>query len=126
MAKVLVVDDSELIRSELAEILEQSGHQVVIGTDGTHGIEMAKSAPDLDLIITDYNMPGVDGISMLMRIKEEIPQLAATPGVMVTTEVSKELKEQAKNTGILMWVVKPYNREQLSQAFSLLFEKIAK
>ncbi len=122
MAKILIVDDSETIRVELKEVLEAGGHAVVSGVDGNDGFEKAKGDSYFDLIISDYNMPGLDGLSMLKMIKA-LPNYAKTPLAMLTTESSKELKEAGKEAGVIVWVVKPFEKDRLLMTLSKVFEK---
>jgi two-component system chemotaxis response regulator CheY len=122
MAKILIVDDSETIRVELKEALESGGHTVVAGVDGNDGYAKAEANDYFDLIISDYNMPGADGITMLKKIKT-LPRYETTPLAMLTTESSKELKETGKSAGIIIWIVKPFDKERLLSIMQKVFEK---
>jgi len=122
MPKILIVDDSETIRVELKEVLEAGGHEVVAAVDGYDGILKAEAENYFDLIISDYNMPGIDGLSMLKRIKL-LPKYVKTPIAMLTTESSKELKEAGREAGVLIWVVKPFEKERLLMTLKKVFEK---
>lgn len=106
MAKILIVDDSETLRIQLREALEEGGHSVVEGVDGADGLRQAKAHRDLQMIITDFNMPQMDGVTMAAKVRE-VPELAKVPIMMLTTEATPEIKAAGKAAGILAWIVKP-------------------
>ena len=108
MAKILIVDDSDVLRLELRDVLTAGGHDVLEGVDGVDGAEKAAAHPDIHLIITDLNMPQLDGISMCKRIRENAA-LRRVPIFMLTTESSTELKIAGKEAGVLVWIVKPFD-----------------
>lgn len=109
--KILIVDDSESLRIELKASLEQSNYSVIEAGSGAEGLKEAKNNHDLCLIISDYNMLGMDGISMCKKIKE-MPEFAKVPILMLTTESNPKLKELGKEAGIGAWVVKPFDRDK--------------
>ena len=111
MARILTVDDSNSIRRLVAETLQTAGHEVVQAKDGTEGLEKA-SAAKVDLVISDVNMPGMDGITLVKRLRE-IPGYRFVPLLILTTELDPEKKRQAKLAGATGWLVKPFNPEQL-------------
>ena len=104
MAKILIADDSETLRLELKEVLERGGHNVVEACDGADGLKKAEESHGVQLIISDYNMPGLDGITMIAKIKQ-IDRYKLVPVGMLTTESSKELKQSGKEAGVVVWVV---------------------
>lgn len=106
MAKILVVDDTEFTRKQLGEFLQAAGHSVLYGHNGANGLEQAENSGDIALIISDYNMPEMDGLTMLRRIRA-LPEHAKTPSFMLTTESSPELKALGKECGVLAWIIKP-------------------
>lgn len=106
MAKILIVDDSETLRIQLREALEAGGHTVIEGVDGVDGLRQAKANLDLQMIITDFNMPQMDGVTMAAKIRE-IPDLGKVPMMMLTTEATPDIKAAGKAAGILAWIVKP-------------------
>ncbi len=106
MAKILIVDDSETLRIQLREALEGAGHSVWEGVDGVDGLKQAKQHRDLQMIITDFNMPQMDGVTMAAKIRE-IPEFAKVPIMMLTTEATPDIKAAGKAAGILAWIVKP-------------------
>ncbi|SMF08640.1 response regulator [Pseudobacteriovorax antillogorgiicola] len=124
MAKILIVDDSETLRDQLRDVIEKAGHQVVEGHHGRHGCEVAEANQDIDLIISDFNMPELDGISMIKRIKEQA-QFKETPAFMLTTESTKELMQQGKEAGVMAWIVKPFDEEEIIEAIDAVLEDAA-
>jgi two-component system chemotaxis response regulator CheY len=112
MAKILIVDDSETIRMAVKSLLVDAGHEVIAGADGKEGLELALNCSDLELIISDFNMPGLDGVAMCKAIGEERKD-RKFPILMLTTEGSQTLKDMGKAVGVIAWVTKPYNDEKL-------------
>ena len=106
MAKILIVDDSETLRIQLREALEGAGYKVIEGVDGIDGLRLATEHRDVNLIITDFNMPQMDGVTMAAKIRE-IPELVHVPMLMLTTEATPDIKAAGKAAGILAWIVKP-------------------
>jgi two-component system chemotaxis response regulator CheY len=116
MPKVMIVDDSDTLRSSLKKLLIASGFDVVEASDGIQGVELWNvNHADVALVITDYNMPEMDGISMVRKIRG-MPKGAEVPIFMLTTESSPELKASGKEVGIKAWVTKPFNDEKLMMA----------
>jgi len=122
MAKILIADDSETLRLELKEVLERGGHLVIEALDGADGLKKAEEHQGIQLIISDYNMPGIDGITMISKIKQ-IDRYKEVPVGMLTTESSKELKQSGKEAGVVVWVVKPFDRERLLKTVDKVLEK---
>lgn len=115
---VLVVDDSATVRQQVATALMQAGFQVVEASDGSQGVDKAKQG-GIDCIISDVNMPVMNGIEMVTQIKQD-PTTSSTPVVMLTTEGSKELITKAKQAGASGWIVKPFKAEMLVAAVTKL------
>ncbi|MGC4093429.1 MAG: response regulator [Polyangiaceae bacterium] len=109
--KVLIVDDSETIRQQVASALEQAGFGVVEACDGIDGLECA-SANELCMVILDVNMPRLSGLEMLERLKSD-PRHAKLPVLMLTTEVQQSMIERAKKAGARGWMIKPVKMDQL-------------
>ena len=112
MSKILIVDDSETLRLELKTFLESLGHSVVEAESGPDGLEKIGQNTDVNLLISDFNMPGMDGISMCKKIKDD-PQFAKLPIFMLTTESTPELKSVGKEAGVMAWIVKPFSTTKL-------------
>ncbi len=112
MAKtVLTVDDSASIRQMVAFTLKSSGYTVIEAEDGQAGLDKAK-ASKVDLVLTDQNMPKMDGL-MLIKTLRSLPQYKATPILMLTTESGDAMKAQGKSAGATGWLVKPFDPQKL-------------
>lgn len=112
MAKILLVDDSEIARNQVRFALEGSNHTFIEASNGAEGIEVVSKNKDVDLILCDVNMPEMDGITMCGQIKA-IPEMSKIPILMLTTESTLDLKTRGKEIGVLGWITKPFNAEKL-------------
>jgi len=113
--KVLIADDSELLRNQLMKDLENGGFQVLAAANGGEGILLAKENPDVAVIIADFNMPDIDGLTMIERIyqmrgKKDIPAL------VLSTESSQHIVERGRMVGIRAWMTKPFNAAKMVKA----------
>lgn len=107
MSKILVVDDSETLRTQLQTDLAAAGYQVVLAADGFEGLDALRAHPDIKLIFCDVNMPKMDGFEMCERmLGMEI--FKGIPILMLTTESSPEMKVRGKQVGVTAWITKPY------------------
>lgn len=112
MAKtILAVDDSTSIRQMVAFTLKSAGYSVIEAVDGQDGLDKA-GAQAVDLVLTDQNMPRMDGLSMIKMLRT-MPQFLATPILMLTTESSDEMKTQGRAAGATGWIVKPFDPHKL-------------
>ena len=111
MPTILVVDDSQTMRDNVKELLLKEGFDVVEAESGEQGLEMM-GLHKVNLIISDLNMPGMDGLTMCSHIKQ---QGYNVPIFMLTTQANPELKIKAKEYGVLAWMVKPYKADALTQ-----------
>jgi two-component system chemotaxis response regulator CheY len=112
MAKsILAIDDSASIRQMVGFTLKSSGYEVVDAMDGLDGLEKAK-ARTFDLVLTDQNMPRMDGLA-LIRALREMPQYKSVPILMLTTESSDTMKQQGRAAGATGWLVKPFDPQKL-------------
>ncbi len=111
MATILAVDDSASLRQMVVFTLKEAGHDVIEAADGVAGLEAAKSKP-ADLVISDINMPHMDGIT-LVRALRGLPDYKFTPILLLTTESSDEKKQEGKAAGATGWLVKPFDPEKL-------------
>lgn len=109
--KILTVDDSPSIRQMVAFTLKASGYGVDEANDGNDGLRKAK-AQAYDLILTDQNMPNMDGLTMIRSLRAT-PQYKSTPILMLTTESSDAMKSEGRAAGATGWLVKPFNPEKL-------------
>jgi two-component system chemotaxis response regulator CheY len=113
MAKlVLVVDDSAAVRQQVGMALGQAGFEVVEAGDGKQGVSAVAKNPQIAMVISDVNMPNMNGLEMVTELKKN-PSNSALPIIMLTTEGQPALIKQAKEAGAVGWIVKPFNAGQL-------------
>ena len=113
MAKtVLVVDDSPTMRQMVAFTLTSAGYQVVEAGNGKEAVGKVNGGAKPDLVVTDLNMPEMDGITLINEIRK-MPALKFTPILMLTTEASDDKKKAGQAAGATGWIVKPFNPEQM-------------
>ena len=111
MASILAVDDSASMRQMVSFTLKSAGHNVTEAEDGLVALNIAKTS-SFDLVITDVNMPNMDGIALISELRK-LPNFKFTPLLMLTTESSMDKKMAGKNAGATGWIVKPFNPDQL-------------
>lgn len=112
MAKtILAVDDSSSLRQMVAFSLKAAGYQVVEAVDGQDGLEKAKGQT-VDLVLTDQNMPRMDGISLTKKLRDN-PKFKTTPILILTTESSDQMKQAGRAAGATGWLVKPFDPAKL-------------
>ncbi len=120
MAKcVLVVDDSETVRQVLQLTLSNAGFDVIEAEDGDDALNKLSSAPVVDMLITDLNMPNMDGLELIKKIRAD-KKHRFTPIVMLTTESSEEKKRAGREAGASGWIVKPFKPEQLLKVVKMV------
>jgi two-component system chemotaxis response regulator CheY len=110
-AKILTVDDSASIRLTTRVTLTNAGYEVTEAVDGMDGISKLK-AGQFDLVITDLNMPNMDGLTMIRELRQ-IPAHMGVPVIFLTTESDGDLRAQAKAAGATGWLTKPFDPESL-------------
>lgn len=108
MAQILVVDDSAAIRNEVSSFLSENGFTVDTAVDGADGLNKAREATDLKLILSDINMPNVDGLTMVEKIRDELGNKTVNI-LMLTTDNDPNMKARGKAAGVKGWIVKPFN-----------------
>jgi len=119
MAKtVMIVDDSASMRQTIKICLSGAGYEVIEAVDGRDGVSKLDGRR-VHLIISDVNMPNMNGIEMVRAIKQ-IPNYRFTPVMMLTTEAEESKKREGQEAGAKAWVVKPFKPEQLLAAVSKL------
>lgn len=111
MANILAVDDSSSMRQMVSFTLKGAGHNVVEAVDGQDALNKAKSQ-QFDLVVTDVNMPVMDGIEFIRNLRGEA-NYKFTPMLMLTTESAADKKSAGKAAGATGWIVKPFNPDQL-------------
>jgi two-component system chemotaxis response regulator CheY len=111
MKKILAVDDSSSVRQMVNFTLQGAGFEVVEAIDGRDGVSKVER-DKFDLIITDLNMPNMDGIQLILEVRKR-SGYSFIPILMLTTESQPEKKDAGRKAGATGWIVKPFNAEQL-------------
>ncbi|HXR53349.1 MAG TPA: response regulator [Steroidobacteraceae bacterium] len=112
MARILAVDDSPSMRQMVHLTLQSAGHEVVSAVDGVDGLNKACAGEPVDLVITDVNMPNMDGLALVRELRR-LPQYRGVPLLMLTTESSAERKQEGRAAGATGWIVKPFDPDRL-------------
>jgi two-component system, chemotaxis family, chemotaxis protein CheY len=120
MALIMIVDDSTTMRQMVAFTLSSAGHQAMEAENGSAAIKLTKGNK-FDLIITDVNMPEMNGID-LVRALRALPDCKFTPILVLTTEAGANMKEEGKAAGATGWIVKPFNPEVLLTALKKVLD----
>ena len=111
MATILAVDDSASMRRMVSLTLSGGGFDVIEAVDGVDALAKAQTQ-NIDLVLTDVNMPNKDGIELVRELRA-ISQFKYTPMIMLTTESVSDKKAEGKAAGATGWIVKPFSPEQL-------------
>ena len=110
---ILAVDDSGSLRQILSFSLKAAGYGVIEAVDGQDGLDKAKRQ-QVDMVLTDQNMPGMDGLS-LIRALRKMKGYQSVPILMLTTESGDEMKAQGRAAGANGWLVKPFDPARLTE-----------
>ena len=121
MANILAVDDQKSMREMVRIVLQSSGHNVTLAEDGAQALSIARDN-SYDLVISDINMPNMNGISLVSKLKL-LPAYKFTPVLMLTTETSSYKKDKAKAFGASGWLTKPFDPDRLNNAVTKLLGK---
>ena len=116
---ILVVDDSCSVRQHVSLVLQRAGFETAQAADGQEGLAMVDSNRNIDMVICDINMPIMNGLEMVEKIKAK-PENKSLPILMLTTEGQASLVKRAKQAGAVGWIVKPFNPRQLVQTVNHL------
>jgi two-component system chemotaxis response regulator CheY len=117
--KVMIVEDSVSMRQLVNLALNKAGYEVVEAENGRDALKKATATP-VDMIITDLNMPGMDGLELIKCIKSN-PFYSCMPVVMLTTDADNSKKLMGKEAGADAWIVKPFKVPQLVELVNILF-----
>lgn len=118
MGKILIVDDSSLIRSVASEAAQEAGHEPIVAENGQEGLDILVQQK-IDLIFSDVNMPVMGGLEMVAKIKEN-EAYKYIPIVMLTTESNPDLKAKGQALGVKAWMLKPFNKKKFFMAVKKL------
>jgi len=110
--RILIVDDSTAIRQSITYILNQEGYETVEAKDGLEAFQMLEGIGKLDLIITDVNMPNMDGITFIRKARE-LSSFKFIPILVLTTESQGSKMSEGKEAGATGWIVKPFSADKL-------------
>jgi len=119
LPRVLVVDDSSLVRLYYRDVLEKSGFDVDQAMNGLEAMERVLARP-FDLLIVDVNMPKMDGFSFLRELRRSKSEAAALPALIITTEAGREDAEEARAVGANFYLVKPVSEADLRDHVAVL------
>jgi two-component system, chemotaxis family, chemotaxis protein CheY len=111
MHSILAVDDSASMRQMVSFTLKNAGYNVVEAVDGQDALEKAATR-DFDLVLTDQNMPRLDGIGLTKKLRDN-PKFKTTPILILTTESSDQMKQAGRGAGATGWLVKPFDPTKL-------------
>ena len=113
MSNILIVDDSDTVRTQLKNDLSNSGYNVFEASNGVEGLRALEGNPNhIQLIFCDVNMPEMDGLTMCRELHKD-PQLSKIPIFMLTTQTSQDMKAEGKKSGVVAWIVKPYEKKKV-------------
>lgn len=119
MKTIMLVDDSATILLSISSILTKAGYAVEKASDASQGLSKFKSGAKIDLLITDLNMPGMNGIEFIKEVRK-LPTCKFMPILFLTTESQQEKRAEARSAGASGWLVKPANAEQLLSTIKLV------
>lgn len=108
---ILIADDSKLMRMALGRLLEMEGYRVIEAVHGAAALEIL-GFYDVDLVVTDLNMPGLDGLGLVRAMRSD-PRLAGVPVIMASGEDGDEVRAESRRAGANFWLDKPYDAEAL-------------
>ena len=111
-ALILAVDDSASMRQLIRGTLQGAGFAIAQAADGVQALEYAKTHDAASLVLTDANMPNMDGITLVRELRA-LPSYKFVPILVLTTESSTESKRRGKDAGATGWIVKPFSPEEL-------------
>lgn len=116
---VLAVDDSRTMRDMVRLALLGAGIEAEVAEDGVHGLEVLDDMTPPDAIITDINMPRMDGFQFIDAVRSK-DEFRAIPILVLTTESATEMKLRAREAGATGWIVKPFDPEKLVKAVRMV------
>jgi two-component system, chemotaxis family, chemotaxis protein CheY len=108
---ILVVDDTRSMRKMVTAVLETAGYSVAEAGDGLEALELARQRV-YDLVVTDQNMPRMDGVSLIRELRS-LSEYDPVALLVLSTEVNPELKQQGRDAGATGWMAKPFDPQQM-------------
>jgi two-component system, chemotaxis family, chemotaxis protein CheY len=116
MAQILVVDDSSTMRGIVSSFLSNNGFEVAVAVDGVDGLAQLRKDAQIKLVVSDVNMPNMDGLTMAAKIRGELGNQVVRI-VMLTTEDNPQMRARGKEIGVTGWIVKPFRGEAVLGPF---------
>ena len=121
MSTIMLVDDSATILLSISNILTKAGYAVEKASNAAEGLTKFKSGMKVDLLITDLNMPGMNGIELIQKVRT-LPAYKFMPILFLTTESQQSRKMEAKAAGASGWIVKPATADELLNTIKLVIK----
>jgi two-component system chemotaxis response regulator CheY len=121
-ATILIADDSRTMRDMVRAVLEADHHSVVEAPDGRQALAVAQEHA-ADLVITDVNMPVMDGLALVRALRERA-EYRFTPILVLTTETGDDMKQRGRAAGATGWLVKPFDPERLRQTVRKILGRV--
>jgi len=118
MRHILVVDDSYTIREMVAGCIKDQDNKIIRAADGIEALAIAKTTR-FDLVITDINMPNMDGLTLVEKLRK-LPHYKKIPLLVLATESDPNMKKKASDLGVTGWILKPINQD----AFASIIDKV--
>tara|TARA_B100000902_G_C27008213_1_gene763389 strand:- start:318 stop:707 length:390 start_codon:yes stop_codon:yes gene_type:complete len=125
MASILVIEDNEALRVDVAKALRDGGHDVYEAEDGQAGFDLAVEKGSVDVVLTDHHMPRKTGLEMVSDLRAQ-EAYSETIVIFYTTESKGELRQQGKELGIKGWLIKPAPSHLILKTIDKALEKRAK
>ncbi|CRK74194.1 hypothetical protein NIG5292_00220 [Nereida ignava] len=116
---ILAVDDSKTMRDMIALTLNAAGMTTTLAEDGVHWVDTLEAMDPPDAIISDINMPRLDGFGFIEAVRAR-EAFKGTPILVLTTESGADLKARARSAGASGWIVKPFDPEKLVRALKMV------
>jgi len=113
LKQILIVDDSESIREVLAFSIANAGYEVLVACDGLDALKYFDGRT-IDLLLTDYHMPKLNGLELILKVRQLEPY-KFLPILVLTTENQLKIMKEARECGATGWLTKPFNTEKLLQ-----------
>jgi two-component system chemotaxis response regulator CheY len=111
MKAILVVDDTRSMRKMVSAVLAGAGYDVAEAGDGVEALQLAQ-ARQFDLVVTDHNMPRMDGVTLVRELRQ-LPDYDAVALIVLSTEVDPALKQKGREAGATGWMAKPFDPERM-------------
>lgn len=122
---ILLVDDSQTVRQVMSSMLKNNGYEVITAVDGVDAwnqLNDLSSQIDVDLVLTDINMPNMGGLELIKKIKSD-QRFEDIPVITLTSESETNIKEKGKEAGAIAWIIKPSNPENVRIVVKMILKQ---